>query len=107
MAMASLPVGASRDDPAVERFLSSKAHLQTVQRSGSAALNLACVASGRIDVFWSSSLKPWDQAAGILLVQEAGGMVTAIEGGAVDVMIPSLLSTSSRMISESLITVLN
>lgn len=107
MAMASLPVGASRDDPAVERFLGSMAHLQTVQRSGSAALNLACVASGRIDVFWSSSLKPWDQAAGILLVQEAGGVVTSIEGGAVDVMIPSLLSASSRTIGENLITVLN
>ena len=44
MAMASLPVGADQSDPAVTRFLNSMSHLQTVQRSGSAALNLACVA---------------------------------------------------------------
>jgi len=51
MAMASLPVGADKTEPAVQRFLTSMSHLQTVQRSGSAALNLACVACGRIDAF--------------------------------------------------------
>lgn len=107
MAMASLPVGANREDPAVDRFLNAMAHLQTVQRSGSAALNLACVASGRIDVFWSSSLKPWDKAAGVLLVQEAGGSVTAIDGTPIDIMVPSILSASSRTIAQNLITALN
>lgn len=105
MAMASLPVGADRDDPAVERFLASMSHLQTVQRSGSAALNLACVACGRIDAFWSSSLKPWDVAAGVLLVQEAGGSICAIDGAAIDIMNPSLLSASSRTIADNLISV--
>lgn len=106
MAMASLPVGADQTDPAVQRFLKSMSHLQTVQRSGSAALNLACVACGRIDAFWSTSLKPWDVAAGVLLVQEAGGAVTALDGSPVDIMTPSLLSASTSAIAENLTTVL-
>lgn len=106
MAMASLPVGADQTDPAVRRFLTSMSHLQTVQRSGSAALNLACVACGRIDAFWSTSLKPWDVAAGILIVQEAGGAVTSLDGGPVDIMVPSLLSASTSAIAENLTTVL-
>ena len=51
-----------------------------VRRGGSAALDLAYVAAGRFDAFWEIGLKPWDIAAGILLVQEAGGMVTDLEG---------------------------
>ena len=105
MAMASLPVGTSRTDPAVERFLASMSHLQTVQRSGSAALNLACVASGRIDTFWSTSLKPWDVAAGVLIVEEAGGVVSDIHGGKIDIMVPSLLAASSDRIRLGLVDV--
>jgi len=102
MAMASLPVGADRNHPAVSRFLNSMNHLQTVQRSGSAALNLACVACGRIDAFWSTSLKPWDVAAGVLIVQEAGGSVTDLAGGAVDIMESSLIAASTRTIAQNL-----
>ena len=107
MAMASLPVGADGSDPAVQRFLKSMSHLQTVQRSGSAALNLCCVASGRIDAFWSTSLKPWDVAAGTIIVQEAGGTVTKLNGDTTDIMVPSLLSASSRKIAQDLVSILN
>ena len=51
-----------------------------VRRAGSAALDLADVASGRYEAFWESRLAPWDIAAGILLVREAGGVVTDLEG---------------------------
>ncbi|MCB1742611.1 MAG: inositol monophosphatase [Gammaproteobacteria bacterium] len=51
------------------------------RRAGAAALDLAYVASGRLDGFWELSLKPWDVAAGSLLVREAGGMVTELNGG--------------------------
>ncbi|MBI1967838.1 MAG: inositol monophosphatase [Gemmatimonadetes bacterium] len=51
-----------------------------VRRAGSAALDLADVAAGRFDVFWELSLAPWDVAAGVVLVREAGGVVTTIEG---------------------------
>lgn len=105
MGMASLPVGADRNDPAVQRFLDAMSHLQTVQRSGSAALNLCCVASGRIDAFWSTSLKPWDVAAGALIVQEAGGTVTSLSGGRIDIMVPDILSASSGKIAQSLVSI--
>jgi myo-inositol-1(or 4)-monophosphatase len=52
-----------------------------LRRPGSAALDLADVACGRFDAFWELSLAPWDVAAGILLVREAGGLVTDLEGG--------------------------
>jgi myo-inositol-1(or 4)-monophosphatase len=51
-----------------------------VRRAGSAALDLAYVASGRLDAFWEFNLNPWDTAAGILLVEEAGGTVTDFAG---------------------------
>ena len=52
-----------------------------VRRMGSAALDLAYVAAGRVDGFWEYQLKPWDIAAGALLVREAGGFVSDFEGG--------------------------
>ncbi len=52
-----------------------------VRRCGSAALDLAYVAAGRLDGFWELHLRPWDMAAGALLIQEAGGIVTDIYGG--------------------------
>jgi len=53
---------------------------QGVRRGGSAALDLAFVAAGRLDAFWEFDLFPWDVAAGALIVREAGGRVTAIDG---------------------------
>ncbi|KTD32449.1 inositol-1-monophosphatase [Legionella moravica] len=52
-----------------------------VRRTGSAALDLAYVASGRIDGFWELGLRPWDIAAGSLLIREAGGLISDIHGG--------------------------
>jgi myo-inositol-1(or 4)-monophosphatase len=52
-----------------------------VRRAGSAALDLCCVASGRFDGFWEFNLNPWDTAAGVLIVEEAGGKVTNFAGG--------------------------
>jgi myo-inositol-1(or 4)-monophosphatase len=52
-----------------------------VRRAGSAALDLAYVAAGRLDGFWEYGLNPWDMAAGILLIEEAGGIVSDFQGG--------------------------
>lgn len=51
-----------------------------IRRPGSAALDLAYVAAGRFDGFWEMNLKPWDMAAGVLLVKEAGGLISGFEG---------------------------
>lgn len=53
---------------------------QGIRRAGAAALDLAYTAAGNIDVYWEFSLKPWDVAAGVLLVREAGGRVSPIPG---------------------------
>ena len=55
---------------------------QAIRRAGAAALDLAYLAAGRFDGFWELKLKPWDTAAGCLLVSEAGGRVTDMDGGA-------------------------
>ncbi len=52
-----------------------------IRRAGAAALDLAYVACGRFDGFWEMGLKPWDMAAGSLLIQEAGGLVSDFDGG--------------------------
>ena len=52
-----------------------------MRRAGSAALDLAYVAAGRLDGFWEFGLRPWDIAAGSLLIKEAGGLVSDISGG--------------------------
>lgn len=55
--------------------------LRGIRRCGSAAIDLCYVAEGRYDLFWEISLQPWDTAAGVLMVQEAGGRVTDLAGG--------------------------
>jgi myo-inositol-1(or 4)-monophosphatase len=71
-----------------------------VRRDGSAALDLAAVAMGRFDAFWEWRLKPWDVAAGTLIVREAGGMVSAIDGAAFNIAEGSILATNSRIHAE-------
>src|SRR5581483_4662316 len=68
-----------------------------VRRAGSAALDLACVASGRFDGFWEFNLNPWDTAAGVLLVEEAGGRVSDFSGG------PFQITSRETMASNGLV----
>ena len=63
-----------------------------VRRAGSAALDLAYVASGRLDGFWEFGLNPWDMAAGILLIREAGGKCSDMKDGPVNLRGPHLLA---------------
>ncbi len=102
MCMASLPVKTSAESPAIGRFLKVISEAQSVQRSGSAALNLCYVASGRIDAFWSTNLKPWDMAGGVLIVEEAGGRVTQTGGGSFELEIPDLLATNGTTLHQHL-----
>jgi myo-inositol-1(or 4)-monophosphatase len=68
-----------------------------VRRFGSAALDLAFVACGRFDGYWEMWLSPWDVAAGIVLVREAGGRVTGIHGHPDPVFGGTILATNGRI----------
>lgn len=74
------PYDRERRRQALKAFARFTMAARAVRRDGSAALNLAYVAAGRFDGFWEQELSPWDTAAGVLLVQEAGGMVTDYSG---------------------------
>jgi myo-inositol-1(or 4)-monophosphatase len=67
---------------------------QGVRRAGSAALDMAYVACGRFDGFYEENLKPWDTAAGLILVSEAGGRITTFSGGPYDIFSPDLLASN-------------
>ena len=73
-----------------------------VRRAGSAALDLANVASGRYDGFWEFNLNPWDTAAGVLLVEEAGGQVTRFDGAAFRLDSREVLATNGLIHEEVL-----
>ena len=64
----------------LDQFAAVMGATSGIRRAGAAALDLADVAAGRLDCFWELSLAPWDVAAGVLLVREAGGVVTTVDG---------------------------
>ena len=72
-------------------------HVAGVRRTGSAALDLAWVAAGRFDAYWERGIKPWDMAAGIVLVREAGGVVSDLKGGAEMLERDEVLATNSTL----------
>lgn len=76
----SFPPRPTPDSPDVADFLAVLGHCQAVRRTGSAALNLAAVASGQLDAHWAWHINPWDVAAGVVLIREAGGVVTGANG---------------------------
>jgi len=78
---------------------------QAIRRPGSAALDLSYVAAGRFDGFWELQLSPWDTAAGWLLITEAGGVVTDLNGGAYGLSSPHLLA-SNGLIHQQMLTLL-
>ncbi len=78
---------------------------QAVRRDGSAALDLAYVACGRFDGFWEDGLNPWDIAAGVILIHEAGGRVSNFRGQPLDIYSPRVL-VSNGLIHEQMMEVL-
>ncbi|HEU4479094.1 MAG TPA: inositol monophosphatase family protein [Pyrinomonadaceae bacterium] len=78
---------------------------QAVRRDGSAALDLAYVACGRFDGFWEDGLNPWDLAAGVLLIEEAGGKVSDFQGAPLDIYSPRVLATNG-LVHQSMMAVI-
>jgi myo-inositol-1(or 4)-monophosphatase len=79
---------------------------QGIRRPGSASIDLAYVAGGKLDGFWEEGLKPWDTAAGMVIVKEAGGMVTDYQGRPYSPFMNTIVASNSR-IHEAMLSVLN
>ncbi len=70
---------------------------QAIRRDGSAALDLCYLACGRFDGFWELKLRPWDTAAGLLILLEAGGVASRLDGTPYDIHQPELLASNGRI----------
>ena len=84
----------------VDNFVKFMKSAQAVRRAGAAALDLCYVACGRLDGFWELFLKPWDTAAGLLIIEEAGGKVTRFDGTRYSVSDKETLASNSKIHSQ-------
>jgi len=91
-------------NPNIHFYQSFTMRSHGVRRAGSAALDLASVACGRFDGFWEFNLNPWDTAAGVLLVREAGGLVTGFSGQPFDISSREVLASNGLIHRELLAT---
>jgi myo-inositol-1(or 4)-monophosphatase len=93
-------------DHLLERFAEMTKRARGVRRLGSAALDLAYVARGVFDGYWEMELNPWDICAGMLLVEEAGGLVTDFDSNQIDMYTKRILATNG-LIHEQMMEVLS
>ena len=84
------------------RFQRLVAQAQGVRRPGSAAIDLCYLAAGRFDGFWEENLKPWDTAAAVLIVQEAGGQVSTFDGLPYDLNSDTVVASNSLLHTQIL-----
>ena len=84
----------------IQQFTDFSLRAQGVLRLGSAALDLAAVAAGRLDGYWEFKINPWDIAAGVLLVTEAGGKVTAPDGSPLDLFARQIVASNGLIHAE-------
>ena len=92
-------------DPYLGMFRDVSQRASDLRRAGSAALDLAYVAAGRLDGFWELGLQPWDIAAGALMVKEAGGLVGDVEGGERHMQNGHIVAGNPKLFADLLRTV--
>ncbi|MCA9213138.1 MAG: inositol monophosphatase [Planctomycetales bacterium] len=103
---ASFPAKVARDSAEIRRFVEVLVRCQALRRLGSAALNMCFVAAGRLDAYWATSVKTWDVAAGLLIIEESGGVVTDLNGHAVDLERPRIVVGATPELQAELAKVL-
>ena len=75
---------------------------EDIRRIGSAAIELAYVAAGRVDIYLERNLKPWDYAAAIIIIEEAGGIITDYQGQAIDISKPCDILAANKVVHAKL-----
>lgn len=107
MVAVSFPPNVPRGSIEITRFVEVLHTAQSVRRLGSAALNLCYIGAGRLDSYWATSVSAWDVAAGVLIVREAGGIVTDIRGTPLAIDRPEMLAASSSGLHAEVRTMLD
>jgi myo-inositol-1(or 4)-monophosphatase len=102
LATVGFPAVVTAESPDLRLFLAALGRCQAIRRTGSAALNLCYLAAGRFDASWCFSTKAWDVAAGALLIVEAGGTVTAPDGGPFALLSGQYLAAANRTLQAQL-----
>jgi myo-inositol-1(or 4)-monophosphatase len=103
---ASFPASLTRTSIEIDQFADMLVTAQSLRRLGSAAMNLCFVACGRMEGYWATSIKPWDIAAGILLVEEAGGVYSDVSRTPLELDRPRLLAASCDRLADAIASVL-
>lgn len=102
MIAVSFSAKVDRGDQEIGDFIEVMLKAQATRRMGSSALNLCYVAAGRFDAYWATTTKIWDIAAGALLVREAGGQITAIDGGPLILERPQFIAAATPALHREL-----
>jgi myo-inositol-1(or 4)-monophosphatase len=106
MVAVSFPPNVPRGSIEITRFVEVLHAAQSVRRLGSAALNLCYIGAGRLDSYWATSVSSWDVAAGVLVVREAGGIVTDIRGAPLEIDRPEMVAASSPALHAEVMQIL-
>jgi myo-inositol-1(or 4)-monophosphatase len=106
MVAVSFSANVPRGSIEIARFVELLHASQSIRRLGSAALNLCYVAAGRLDAYVATSINAWDIAAGVLLVREAGGRLTRLDGTPLAIDEPELLASASPALQQEILALL-
>jgi len=107
MVAASFPPRVRRGMIEIDQFIDAVVCTRGIRRMGSAALNLCHLAAGRFDAYWATETHAWDIAAGMLLVEEAGGVFTDLQGEKVDLDHPKFVAAATPELHGELLEMLN
>lgn len=107
MIAASFSPNVQRGSIEIERFIEVLHASQSIRRLGSAALNLCYVGAGRLDGYWATAVKIWDIAAGMLVLTEAGGIITQIDGTPLLLAKPELAASASAELHTAFLETLH
>jgi myo-inositol-1(or 4)-monophosphatase len=104
MLVTGFPYDIEKKENNIDHFTDIIREVHTLRRLGSAALDLVYVASGRLDGYWEIDISPWDIAAGTLIIEEAGGLVTTTSGDSIYMRPPYDVIASNGILHEKLLS---